>query len=160
MTMLHESLNSGSRPIRQIAGLAQQFARLADRIPLSLVQLAARFAVAHVFWASAQTKLASFQVTEQLFAYEYQLPLLDPAFAARLATATELAGSIVLAFGLFSRIGALMLLGVTAVIQIFVFPLNWPDHFLWASLLLLVLARGGGVFSADHLICRYFAGRN
>lgn len=160
MTILHEGMNSGSRPFRQIVGLARHSARLANRIPLSLVQLAARLAVAHVFWASAQTKLASFQVTEQLFAYEYQLPLLDPAFAARLATATELTGSLMLAFGLFSRFGALMLLGVTAVIQIFVFPQSWPDHFLWASLLLLVLARGGGVFSADYLISRYFAGRN
>jgi putative oxidoreductase len=160
MTTIQESMITGNRPIRQIVGLAQQLARLADRIPLSLVQLAARLAVAHVFWASAQTKLASFQVTEQLFAYEYQLPLLDPAFAARLATATELIGSLLLAFGLASRIGALMLLGVTAVIQIFVFPQSWPEHFVWASLLLLVLARGGGVFSADYLISRYFAGRN
>jgi len=139
-----------------IPALYKRFIRMADRIPLSLVQLAARVAVAHVFWASAQTKLASWQVTEQLFAYEYQLPLLDPAIAARLATAAEITGSVLLFLGFLSRAGALLLLGVTATIQIFVFPQNWPDHILWASLLLLVLARGGGVISADYALARVF----
>jgi putative oxidoreductase len=148
MSIIQDNMHTNSR----ILGLVHDLTGLADRIPLSLVQLAARLSVAHVFWASAQTKLASWQVTEQLFAYEYQLPLLDPALAARLATATELTGSILVAVGLFSRLGALMLLGVTATIQIFVFPQSWPDHALWASLLLLVLARGGGRISADHLL--------
>lgn len=147
------------RPLAGIASLATRAGQLANRMPLSLVQLSARLAVAHVFWASAQTKLASWQVTEQLFAYEYQLPLLDPAFAARLATATEIAGAVMVGLGMLSRLGALMLLGVVAVIQLFVFPQSWPDHLLWASLLLLVLARGGGAISVDYLAMRFFARR-
>ncbi|GIL03111.1 MAG: hypothetical protein BroJett030_30100 [Alphaproteobacteria bacterium] len=128
--------------------------RQADRIPLSLVQLLARVAVARVFWQSAQTKLASPLVTEQLFAYEYRLPLIDPGLAAWLATATELVGAALVFLGLFSRAGALMLLGVAAVIQVFVFPQNWPDHALWAALLLLIVARGAGAVSLDHLAAR------
>ena len=95
------------------------------RIPLSLVQLAGRVAVAHVFWQSAQTKLASWPVTLQLFAFEYKLPIIDPAVAAPLATAAELIGAVLLFFGLFARLGALMLLGVVATIQIFVYPGHW-----------------------------------
>jgi putative oxidoreductase len=132
---------------------------LLEKLPLSLVQLAARIAVARVFWQSAQTKLQSWQVTEQLFAYEYNLPLIDPVLAARLGTAAELIGALLVAFGFASRLGALILLGVTATIQIFVFPQNWPDHLLWASLLLLIVARGPGFVSLDWVVRRLFAGR-
>jgi putative oxidoreductase len=132
---------------------------LLESIPLSLVQLAARVAVARVFWQSAQAKLASWPVTEQLFAYEYNLPLIDPSIAARLATAAELSGALLVAFGFGSRIGALILLAITATIQIFVYPQNWPDHLLWASLLLLVIARGPGVVSFDWIIRRFLVGR-
>ena len=120
------------------------------------MQLAARVAVAHVFWQSAQTKLASWPVTLQLFAMEYRLPLIDPAIAAPLATAAEIAGSLLIFFGLFARFGALILLGVTATIQIFVYPQSWPDHLLWASLLLLILARGAGIVSLDRLAAQLF----
>ena len=129
---------------------------LADRVPLSLVQLAARVAVAHVFWKSAQSKLASWPVTEQLFAMEYQVPLLPPDIAAPLATATELVGAVLLFLGLFARAGALALLGVVAVIQVFVYPHAWGEHLLWASLLLLILFRGAGSFSIDGLVKRFF----
>jgi putative oxidoreductase len=129
---------------------------LADSIPLSLVQLAARVAAAHVFWQSAQTKLAAWPVTLQLFAMEYRLPLLDPSVAAPLATAAEITGSLMIFLGLFARLGAMILLGVVATIQIFVYPENWAEHLLWASLLLLILGRGAGVVSLDHLAGRMF----
>lgn len=105
-----------------IAPLYMRVLRLADGIPLSLVQFAPRIAVAHVFWNSAQSKLASWTVTQQLFAFEYQVPLVPPSRAAPLATAAELGGAVLLVLGLFSRLAALALLGVVAVIQLFVFP--------------------------------------
>jgi putative oxidoreductase len=156
MTMTQEMPMSSSRGIvdRYLGAL-----HLADAIPLSFVQLAARFAAAHVFWQSAQTKLASWPVTLQLFAMEYRLPFLDPAVAAPLATAAEITGSVLIFFGLFARLGALMLLGIVATIQIFVFPENWAEHLLWASLLLLILARGAGVISLDHVAARLFGRR-
>lgn len=134
--------------------------RLADHIPLSLVQLVTRAAVAHVFWNSSQSKLASWTTTLQLFRMEYHVPFIPPEIAAPLATATELTGSILLAFGLFARMGALALLGVVAVIQLFIYPSNWAEHLMWASLLLLILARGAGTISLDHLASRFFANRN
>lgn len=129
---------------------------LANAMPLSAVQLASRLAIAHVFWNSAQSKLASWQVTEQLFAMEYQVPLLPPQIAAPLATSTELVGAVLIALGLFSRLAALALLGVVAVIQLFVFPGNWGEHLLWASLLGLIVARGAGAVSFDYIASRLF----
>ena len=142
-----------------IASFAFRVLRIADRIPLSLVQLISRLAAAHVFWNSAHSKLASWQVTQQLFEMEYHVPLLPPEIAAPMATATELCGSILLFFGLFARFGALALLGVVAIIQLFVFPGNWGEHLTWASLLLLILLRGAGAISIDHFIRRYFEPR-
>lgn len=147
---------SSSTPTR-LVGLYRRALKLPERIPFSIVQLAARMAVAHVFWQSAQTKLASWPVTLQLFANEYNLPFIDPSIAAPLATAAEITGSVLLFLGLFSRLGALMLLGVVFVIQIFVFPENWAEHLLWASLLLLVLTRGAGVLSLDYVAARTFS---
>lgn len=126
----------------------------ASALPLSIVQLASRIAVAEVFWQSAQTKLASWPVTLQLFAFEYRLPLLDPGLAAIMATAAELSGAAMLGLGLLARLASLMLLGVVSIIQIFVYPDHWAEHLMWASLLLLILSRGAGVFSVDHLVSR------
>jgi len=135
-------------------GFYRRIMQLPERIPFSLVQLAVRVAVAHVFWQSAQSKLASWPVTLQLFANEYNLPFIDPSIAAPLATAAELTGSVLIFLGLFSRLAALMLLGVVSVIQIFVYPENWAEHLLWVSLLLLVLTRGAGVLSLDYVAAR------
>jgi putative oxidoreductase len=137
--------------------LYRSLTSLVEAIPFSFVQLVSRVSIALVFWNSAQSKLASWMVTQQLFAMEYQVPLLPPDIAAPLATATELVGAVLVFFGLFTRIGALALLGVVAVIQLFVYPGHWAEHLLWASLLLLLVTRGAGSFSLDHLAKRAFA---
>jgi putative oxidoreductase len=146
-------------PVLAMRGAVSRLRRLlklGELVPLSLVQLAGRAAVAAVFWKSAQTKLASWPVTQQLFALEYDLPVLDPNLAAALATAAEISGALMLVLGLLARLGALVLLGVTAIIQIFVFPGHWGEHLLWASVLGLIVARGAGFFSIDHLAERGF----
>jgi putative oxidoreductase len=51
------------------------------------------------------------------------------------------------------------MLGMTLVIEIFVYPDYWSEHLLWASALLLVLTRGPGVVSLDHLIWPRLFGR-
>jgi putative oxidoreductase len=142
----------GRTPLAAYASLLA----FAERIPLSVVQVAGRVAIFHVFWNSAQTKLASWPVTLQLFALEYRVPLLPPDVAALLATAAELGGAVLILLGLFTRCAALALLGVITVIQLFVFPGHWAEHLLWASLLLLFLARGAGVFSLDHFASHLF----
>jgi len=155
--MTHPASTLASGPRFSPAATYRRLLGLADSIPLSLVQLAARVAVANVFWNSAQSKLASWPVTRQLFAMEYQVPLLPPDIAAPLATAAELGGAILIFYGLFARLGALALLGVVTVIQLFVYPQSWGEHLLWAGLLLLILARGAGAISIDYLAKRLFA---
>jgi putative oxidoreductase len=98
-------------------------------------------------------------VTLQLFALEYRVPVLPPDLAASLATAAELSGSVLLFAGLLTRLAALQLLGVVAVIQLFVFPGNWPEHLLWTSGLLLLLVRGPGKISLDFAAWRLFTRR-
>ncbi len=41
---------------------------------------------------------------------------------------------------------------MTAIIDIFVYPLAWPSHIQWAAMLLVLLCRGPGAFSIDHLL--------
>ena len=82
---------------------------------------------------------------------EYKLPFLEPHLAAHLATYQEHLFSILLALGLFSRIGALGLLAMTAVIEIFVYPDAWSTHLSWAGLLLPIIACGPGAWSLDAL---------
>jgi putative oxidoreductase len=157
MTMM----SPASTPARGgLAGLYENALKLAGAVPLSVVQLAARLAVANVFWQSSQSKLASWPVTLQLFAFEYNLPVIDPVLAAYLATAAELSGAVLIFFGFFSRLAALMLLGVVATIQIFVYPSHWGEHLTWAAPLLLIFARGAGTVSVDHLVRLFFRSRN
>jgi putative oxidoreductase len=140
-----------------LKSLAETGLRLANGIPHSLVALTARLAVGGVFWRSAQTKVEGFHIKDStffLFREEYKLPLLPPDLAAYMATTFEHLFSVLLLIGLASRLSAAGLLFMTAVIQIFVYPDGWPDHILWATALLLILARGPGAVSLDHLLFR------
>jgi putative oxidoreductase len=130
--------------------------RLAERIPYSLVALVARLAVATVFWRSGQTKVENFFYNKDntfvLFREEYKVPLLPPDLAAYATTIAEHVFPVLLVIGLASRLSALCLIIMTLVIQIFVYPEAWPTHILWFAPLLLILARGPGALSLDHLI--------
>lgn len=131
---------------------------LAEGIPYSLVALIARLSVASVFWRSGLTKVDEyFQVrstTFFLFKEEYKVPVIPPEILAYLATYQELIGAVLLAIGLATRLTALAFIGMVAVIQVFVYPQGWPDHILWFALLFLLVARGPGAISVDHLIWR------
>ena len=80
------------------------------------------------------------------------MPLLPPDLAAYLSTLGEHVFSALLLVGFASRLSALGLFGMTMVIQLFVVPGGWPEHILWLSLLTLIIARGPGAISIDHLV--------
>ena len=144
----------------KLTSLILQAIGIAERIPSWILGLVIRVGIADLFWRSGQTKVSGWRVTEttvQLFREEYRVPLLPPEIAADLAALQEHLFSFLLVIGLASRLSALGLLGMTAVIQIFVYPLNWPDHLLWSGCLLYVIARGPGEVSLDALIRRRFA---
>jgi putative oxidoreductase len=145
-----------------------------ERVPESIILFLGRFSIAAIFWMSAQTKIEGFAfnfITGEfqwglphlsdsvvaLFADEYRLPLIPPQIAAVSTAIAEHIFSILLLLGLASRFAALALLFMTATIEIFVFPDAYPTHGVWATVLLLIITRGPGRFSIDHLIKRYYA---
>jgi putative oxidoreductase len=129
---------------------------LLDLIPTPLVLLTARLGAAGVFFMSGRTKVDGIlhikDSTYTLFETDYRLPFVPPHIAAHAAAYSEHLFPILLTLGLFSRVGALGLLGMTAVIEIFVYPDAWPTHLSWAGLLLPIIARGGGAWSLDALL--------
>ena len=151
MTMKMESM---SQP-----NLLSRIRRLYDALgllPLSLIQLMARCSLAIVFWRSGMTKLANWDLTLQLFANEYKVPVLPPEIAAPMAASIELSTPVLLVLGLLTRVATLPMIGMTLVIQIFVYPMSWADHLTWMTMLLLLLSRGPGVIALDHLIKKAF----
>ena len=129
---------------------------LERRIDHELFALTARVAMATIFFLSGRTKVTGLlNVTEgtyALFREEYRLPLLPPELAAHLAAYAEHLFPLLLLLGLATRLSALALLGMTLVIQFFVYPDAWPTHLSWAALLLYLAGRGGGRLSVDHAL--------
>ncbi|SDI62898.1 DoxX family protein [Pseudomonas abietaniphila] len=143
---------AGHKSLRAIWG------RAADRLHLlindSLLSLVARFAIAGVFLMSGRTKVEGFLTitdsTYELFRTEYKLPLVPPEIAAHMAAYAEHLFPVLLILGLFSRLSAFALLGMTTVIEVFVYPDAWATHLTWAGLLLIIIAKGAGKLSLDH----------
>lgn len=125
-----------------------------EAIPHDLIALIARISVGTIFWRSAMTKVEGFALkssTFYLFENDYRLPLIPPEAAAYLATATEITMPLLLWSGLLTRFAATALLGMTIVIEIFVYPNAFDAHGVWAVTLLYLMKYGPGRFSLDHL---------
>lgn len=133
--------------------------RWLDAVPYTLLAIPLRLAVATVFWDSAMTKLANWNTAVALFLDEYKVPVIPPEAAAYIAVSIELTTPVLLVLGLLTRPAALILLGLTAVIELFVYPLAWPTHIQWAAMLLVLLCRGPGKLSVDHALWRRFGPR-
>jgi putative oxidoreductase len=69
-----------------------------------------------------------------------------------MAAGLEFLGPIMLVLGLGTRLAAAAMLGMTVVIQVFVYPESYPDHLLWGGPLLYLLLRGPGAWSVDARI--------
>lgn len=149
-----------------------------DAIPYALIALFLRIVAAHPFFVSGQTKVdgptfggtlpgldlsvtvptSIRDATFTLFEDEYKLPRVSPEHAAYAAAFFENLLPIFLVLGLATRLSALGLLVMTLVIQIFVYPdAWWTVHAYWAAILIVLVARGPGALSLDHLLWRGFA---
>ena len=121
-----------------------------------LLALAGRLSIAAIFFQSGRTKVEGFlTVTEgtyELFRSEYRLPLVPPEIAAHISASVETFVPMLLVLGLATRFSAFVLLGMTTIIEIFVYPDAWPTHLSWAAILLYLIGRGGGRLSLDKLI--------
>lgn len=162
-------LADAAAPVRLIAR-AIDLCRL---IPYSLIAFIGRFSIAAVFWKSGQTKIQGLAIdivegtvelgipslsgsAVPLFTEEYKVPLLPPELAASLAAFGEHFFPVLILLGLATRFSALALLGMTLVIQLFVYPGAYPTHGVWAAVLLLLAAKGPGVLAIDHLIAKRY----
>jgi len=118
-----------------------------------LLSLAARLYVAHAFFASALTKLSSWDNTLFLFEEEYHVPVLPPEVAAYMGTGGELLLPLLLAPGLMGRFAAMGLFVVNAVAVLSlsdIAPAALMQHIYWGSLLLWLAVEGAGRLSIDH----------
>jgi len=145
---------TGQRSTGGISAAVEKTFALLEAVPYALLALPLRVGAAAVFWNSAMSKLANWDTTLMLFEDEYKVPLLAPEVAANMALAVELVFPPLLVLGLLTRPAAAVLLAMTAVIQIFVYPGSWPTHIQWVGMLLVLLCRGPGAISIDHLLRR------
>jgi len=141
-------------------GLRSAWNRLAERVSSILgdapIAIASRLALAAIFFLSGRTKVDGLLTVSEgarmLFRDEYRVPLLPPEVAAHLATWAEHLFPILLVLGLLTRLGALGLLSMTIVIQVFVYPDAWPTHLSWAALALYLIVHGAGTLSLDRAL--------
>ncbi len=161
MTSTQESTSMTRSPYGLAAQVGRVRAKFSELLsPLALFAL--RLPVAVVFWRSGRTRVDGwniFEISENqafLFEYEFSLPL--PVLMAHLTAMAEHILPVLLVLGLFTRLGALGMLTMTAVIQLFVYPDAWLNaHMFWATILFAVVVLGPGKISLDHLIGRWFA---
>jgi putative oxidoreductase len=154
---------AASRPLR----LLHATNAMLGRIPHTFVAFLARFSIAAVFWNSGQTKVEGLAINFVsgefelgwpslsdsalfLFEHEYALPVIPPAMAAYMAAIAEHVFPLLILLGLATRLSASALLGMTIVIQVFVYPGAYATHGTWAALLLYLMAQGPGKLSVDH----------
>ena len=145
---------ASTAPRRSLFGLYANFGEKLLRP--SFLLLVQRLGVAAIFFQSGRTKVDGWftlsDSTFELFRTDYALPLIPPDIAAYVATISEHLFSVLLMLGLFTRLSATALLGITLVIEVFVYPDAWPTHLSWAGLMLPLIAYGGGRFSVDRLL--------
>ncbi len=127
----------------------------------AITLLFVRISLAGIFWRSGRTKveegswLSVSDTAKFLFEEEYKNVPLPSELAAYMATYAEHLFPILLVIGLFTRLSALALLGMTMVIQIYVYPEAWWSvHMIWVALALILIVRGGGKFSLDAVLTR------
>lgn len=160
-------------PISRLAKLLQNVHGLMGCLPNTLLAFVARFSIAAVFWKSGQTKIEGLAIDVVngtftlglprlsdnavfLFREEYKLPLLPPELGATLAALGEHILPILLLLGLATRLSALGLLGMTMVIQLFVYPDAYATHGTWAAVLLYLMVHGPGKVSLDAWLAKRF----
>jgi len=148
-------------------------------IPYAVVGLALRLVMARVFFLDGQGKVDGlrFPIDMHGFDFSFVLPMqvkaetinafltqyyalpLPPVPAAYAVSFAEFLLPIMLLLGFGTRIAALGLLVITAMIQIYVLPQAlWSVHVYWASILLVLMSLGPGQISADAIF-RFFSRR-
>jgi putative oxidoreductase len=157
-------------------------------LPYALVALALRLIMARVFFLDGQSKIVGIPVpvslpdlvqgfslkafnfsvlvpvdvapgTIGLFMTKFAASPIPPVLAAYVVSYAEFILPIMLVLGFASRFAAIGLLGLTASFQFYLMPeALWTTHIYWAAMLLVIVSRGPGQISIDHII-RFLAKR-
>ena len=150
-------MNSLAQVLRPHTALARGLDTLRPWLLLIL-----RLWVSWQFLKSGWLKLSHWDVTLELFHSEYQVPLLPPTLAAVVGTFGELFFPTLLVLGLLTRVGALGLFAVNALAVISYWHVLGSEgyeaalaqHVLWAFMLTVLAACGGGALTLDEKLAR------
>jgi putative oxidoreductase len=151
-----------------LIGLYHMVFGLVERIGFHVVALAARVVVFSIFFYAGLAKITAegkttgeaFQGTVELFQYYYEVPFIPPVFAAYSATFFELAMSVLILLGVFTRLAAVPLFLMAVMIQ---FGLGWylgkaefwhEQHYFWMIMLGYLIVKGGGALSVDGVVSK------
>ena len=158
ITQMHEM----SSVMPSLHGIAAGVDRIGAKIsellsPLAL--LALRLPVAVVFWRSGRTRVEGWNILDitdsQAFIFEYEFGMPFPVVTAHVTAIAEHLLPVLLVLGLFTRLGALGMLTMTLVIQLFIYSDAWLNaHMFWTAILFAVAVLGPGKISVDHLLGR------
>ena len=118
---------TASKPPTGLRGIWHDVAgQLTKLVPHDALALIDRVAIGAIFFLSGRTKVEGWLTvtdgTYTLFRDDYKLPLIPVEIAAHAAVWAEHALPLLLLLGLFTRLSALALLGMTLVIHLFVYP--------------------------------------
>jgi putative oxidoreductase len=164
--MISDQRITGGEILQPLGLLADKAGRMIQAVALpSVVQLVTRVALAVPFWRSGILKWDGFlrlsETAVTLFSDEFMLHLPGgpyhfpaPAVTAFLSGSGEVIFPVLLILGLGTRVAALGLLFMTAIVELTV-PDGWPIHLTWAAMALGLMASGPGQISLDHLVRRF-----
>lgn len=150
-----------TKPTQLVQSLVRQVDTSLPKIH-SPASLLARLYLANVFFSAGLTKLRDWDSTLFLFEEEYNVPLLPYELAAYLGTFGELVFPLLLVLGLLTRFSAITLsvVNVVAVISLTDIPVAALYlHVIWGVLLLQLAIYGGGLFSLDAVIEKWWQGK-
>jgi putative oxidoreductase len=159
---------------RSMAAMAAEgFTAACSFIPYALVALGLRLVMARIFFIDGQTKIAGPELPLDLHGFHFSMVLpaqvkaetftafmtqfaplpVPPVPAAYMVSYAEFFLPLMLMLGFGTRIAALGLLIMTAVIQIYIMPEHlWITQIYWFAILTVLLSQGAGQISADHAI--------
>jgi putative oxidoreductase len=135
--------------------------RFAEGWLAPLLFLAIRLWMADIFFRSGLLKIQNLSGAIFLFTDVHPVPFLAPWLAAYLVTTIELVCPTLLALGLAARLAALPMLAMALVIQFVVGSADpafyLTEHYYWMFLLAVIITKGPGRLSLDHLLARRLA---
>jgi putative oxidoreductase len=146
--------------MRQLIQRALALTSLVDHLQAPGL-LALRLYVSSVFFRAGVIKVSDWGATLALFHDEYKVPLLPPDVAACVGAFGELAFPVLITLGLAGRFGAAGLFVVNAM-AVISYPQLWgfdcpaaiQMHFVWGSILALLVLFGPGKLSVDAVVLR------